>query len=385
MKKRIAMLCAAIVAFSMAFTFFMSGNAFVETNVSTAVAEVYNAENEESTTSSVGNIVSDAVSGIGSGAGDLLGEVVSNFGGGIGSGDSGAGELLGGLGDSLGGGLGSGLGSGIGDAFGGIADSIGGIFGGLGGGTTAVTYSNTYIDPVPAATQDYNIIPQQPQTQVVIQQVPAPETTHGATVDYALTANPYAKPEGDLVAGDEGEGVKWLQWIFIYTRYGLRDDGITGVMDEDTVAVVKKLQQEKGLTIDGNVNADVISAAEVLYYEYSFGVQESASDVANVSVPETSQQADNSGKNNSAAALIAIAVAVIWIVAIVLILVLFIIKKKKGGKPKKKKADKPADTSEVKTENVKSEAAKAEEPEAEGDKSTEFMSLSDLFEEANNK
>lgn len=394
MKKKIAFMCSIMLSLSLAVTIIGSAGGNFKTDVSTATAEVYMAENEESTTSSIGNMVGEAVSGIGGGAAGMLGDVVSNVAGGMGSGDSsggigdilggiGSGDSSGGIGDALGS-IGSGSSGSIGDALGsvgsgssgGLLDSLGGILGGLGGsdssGTTAVTYNTGYIDPIPAATQNYDLgsslLTQAPATQAQNQQSATPATTYGETVDYAATSNPYQKPEGEFVAGDEGDGIKWLQWIFIYTHYGLRDDGITGVLDTDTVAVVKKLQQEKGLTIDGNVNADVINAAEVLYYEYTFGVEESAQ--ANVSVApsgENNPTDDNSEKNNDALTIIVIVIAIIWIIAITVILVLFILKKKRSKKTKKD--DNIPDSQE-------SQSKKADEK-------NKGMSLSDLFEEAN--
>ena len=62
MKKKIMTVCSLLIVFSLAFAFVSSGKGLAQSNVSTAVAEIYAAENEESTTSAVGNIVGDAVS-----------------------------------------------------------------------------------------------------------------------------------------------------------------------------------------------------------------------------------------------------------------------------------------------------------------------------------
>ncbi len=376
MKKRLTIICALMLSLSIAVAVASSGNSVLKTNVSTATADVYMAENEESTTSSIGNMVGEAVSGIGGGAAGVLGDVVSSVAGGIGSGSSGSsGGLLDGIGDAFGS-----IGSGSSGSSGGLFDSLSGILGGLGGsdnsGTTSVTYDTGYIDPIPAATQNYDLgsslLTQAPATQSQTQQAVTPATTYGETVDYAATSNPYQKPDGEFVAGDNGDGIKWLQWIFIYTHYGLRDDGITGILDTDTVAVVKKLQQQKGLTIDGNVNADVISAAEVLYYEYTFGVEESVQANASVvTMGENVSVEDNTEKNNNAITLVVIAIAIIWIIAIAVILVLFVLKKKKSKKTK------ATDTTDSQTEPQNT--TKTEEVKEKSG----VMSLSDLFEDAN--
>lgn len=328
-----------------------------------------------------------------------IGEAVSNF---IGS------DAVGQFGDTLSGfaaGFGQ-LGGGIGDIFAGIGSGSGGsifdsLLGGGGGqNTTYPTASHTggYIEPVVTkAPTKAATTPNLPDTKI---------TTHGATVDYALQAVPYAKPTGEIKAGDKGDGVKWLQWIFIYTHYGLRDDGITGVMDDDTVAVVKKLQQERGFEVNGKVDQKLIDAAEALWYQY----KNNPATTVTVPVPETTAAAASAGTTDAGKSTIVLGViiiALVWIVAIALII--FILIYRRRGKKKAKKgremtalekavesgsgefssqpaADEKAD--EVKTmADVKPEVADAPaevKPEAPAENTAVISNLSDLFEEANN-
>ena len=380
MKRKFTILCSFIVALSICIAMLgVTGNE-IKNDATTAAMETYGAPKAEGTTSSGwGDIVNDVVGGIGSGSSgdleDILGGVDTDS---ISDAVSGFGDSLGGMGDAIGG---------IGDAFGGIADGIGsamdGIFGGgLGGfgssGTTVSTNttapeSTTSADvgliiPVPAATQS------PAETVIVTVYVEASQT--GETVDYAATSNPYTKPTGTFVAGDEDETIKWLQWIFVYTGYGLNENGITGVLDEDTVSVVKKLQKENELTVDGSINEDVIKAAEVLYYQSVLG----GSNVNAIELPSDATTGENTSNQTAATddgngisvALLIIILVIIWVLAIGGIVILFIFKKKKMNAAKNASAEK-----------AESKAADAGKKENNG--KNEIKSLSDLFEEAENK
>ncbi len=367
MKRKITILCSFIIALSICFVMVGATNV-VESDVTTAVIKNYNAPKSETTTSSA---LGDIVGGLG---GDSLGDIGDLFGG---VDTSGVGDAVGGLGDSLGG-IGDAFG-GIGDALGGIAggfgDALGGIFGGGLGGNGSATIVNTTA-PVATTSADIGLIIPVPAATQAPSQTQAPLTTAedsaaGETVDYAATSNPYTKPTATFSAGDEDETIKWLQWIFLYTGYGLKDNGITGILDEDTVAVIKKLQHENKLTVDGNINEDVIKAAEVLYYQSMLGEDVSAieipSDVTtgvNVSNP-VDYQANN---NDSTVILLVIILVIIWVLAIGGIVLLFVFKKKKINAIKQ------------------AEAEKNDNPEKDG-KNAGISSLSDLFEEAekNNK
>ena len=327
MKKKMWVLCSSVIMVSLILTIFgVKGNGNGYANLSEVGIQTYAAE----ATTSIGGFVSEKVDDL-----TNLGDVVSD-----------ASDVVGDLGGMLGGG---GL-DGIGDIFGGLGDGLGNILGGIGDNkntttksTTSVTYSiNTnyagYIDPVPYASTS---------AQATDNQKPVNET-----VDFAATKNPYKKPTGTLKGGDKGDGVKWMQWVFIYTRYGLKDDGITGVFDEDTIAVVKKLQKEKGLVVNGVVNDEVIAQIELLYFQATHGVTVAQSDSQiSVSGSVVTVGATESDKDDTGVKILAIVVAAIWVLVIAFAVVLFVMKKKK-----KKKAEGKEKTKE-KTKESESKAS----------------------------
>ncbi len=374
MKNRIIGFGSVVMTLSICFTVFSVGLKAEKTDITTANLKTFYAEKEESTTSNaLGGIVNDVFGDIGSASpSDKVDGVLGSI-------DGVSGDIenaIGGFGDSMDslGGIGDVFG-GFGDALGGVGDSLGGIFGGLGGsgsgtaGNTTAPVQTTSPDvgiiiPVPAATQK----PSEPMI-VSVPSTSVETGVEGETVDYANTSNPYTKPTDAFVAGDEDETIKWIQWIFIYSGYGLNDNGITGVLDEDTVAVVKKLQHENKLTVDGNINEDVIKAAEVLYYKSILGEDVSAIEIAsNATTGENvSKPVDYSeGGDNSTVILLIIILVIIWVLAIGGIVLLFIFKKKKINA-------------------VKQAEAQKDNNEKEDSKKTEISSLSDLFEEAERK
>ena len=233
---------------------------------------------------------------------------------------------------NIGGDLNIGEGNGLGDIIGGAEGIIGGILGGDSGsgnggagGNVDGTYApqNTtggYITIVPAATDYYTT----PDPNLTTSATDAGNV--GETVDFASETNPYTKPVGELKGGDTGDGVRWIQWMFIYTRYGLRDDGITGVFDEDTMAVVKKLQKENGMVVDGIVDEEVIDKIEYLYFQSIYAEPATFAPVSTTSSGIT-YKADVEDDNNSTA-IIVILVSIVWILAIVLVLVLKVVKNK---------------------------------------------------------
>lgn len=368
MKKKITVICSLIVVLSVCVAMLGVTGIEAKNDVTTATIQNYYAPKAETTN----NALSDIVGSIG---GDSLGDLEDLFG----SVDtSGIGDTIGSFGDSLGG---------ISDAFGGVGDALGGIAGGLGdtlggifgsgsGGSGSSSSVNTtasaqttsadigLIIPVPAATT-------QSSAETVTVTVVVEATATGETVDYASTSNPYTKPSATFTAGDEDETIKWLQWIFVYTGYGLKDNGITGVLDDDTVAIVKKLQHENQLTVDGNITEEVVKAAEVLYYQSMLGEDVSAIEVA--SDATTGENVSNQGVatdsgNGIPVALLIIVIVIIWVLAIGGIVLLFVFKKKKM-KAQKKNEEEKKDNTENKEENS----------------NTEISSLSDLFEEAEKK
>ncbi len=288
-------------------------------------------------TTSLAGFVSEKVDGFGDGAGDIVGDV-SDIAGSLGGG------LFGGLGDSLGG---------IGDSLSGLLGSIGSSSSTTSAPTTqSATYAVEkdtvgYITPVPYASESTTV--QQEKETVRVNE----------TVDFSATQNPYAKPTGELKGGDTGDGVRWLQWVFIYTRYGLKDDGITGIFDEDTVAVVKKLQKEKGLEVDGIVDSEVIAQIELLYFEAVYGATSTevslSTDTDSTTIPAYGTPTTEEGTSVLAGggAILTIALVLIWIIAIGLIVVLLLIKKKKRKKAAKTEVTDNKETSE--TDENKSE------------------------------
>ncbi len=287
-------------------------------------------------------------------------------------------DLLGGLGGS--GDLGSGLLDGIGGIsgiFGDAGDIFGSLLGGDSGSTSGGVLNTTqggddviYIDPVPAATQAMTqgetLIEPASDTQAAQSTVPVADT-----LNPTATTNPYQKPTGEIKPGDMGDGVKWIQWNLIYTGYAPDLKEATGIYDDATVELVKKLQTENGLTPDGIVNDDDIAAIELLYYRHIINAQTTSAQASAVDTTATGAVGNPLGDDGSDVLIIIIAavlVALIWIVAIIVIVIILIKKKKKA---KKAEADKKVGES-------KPEADK--KPVTNGD-----MSLSDLFEEANNR
>ncbi len=267
---------------------------------------------------------------------------------------------------------------GFGGIIGDVGDIIGSIIGGDPGNNTQnstpvatypVSTNNVgYIDPVPAVTyiQGQTTTPVQSTTTASA----VATSSQNETVNFAATGNPYQKPTGEIKPGDSGEGVKWMQWMFIYTNYGLAGKPVTGVYDAETEALVKKLQQEKGLTSDGVVNDAVIDKIELLYYEYSVTATTAVPSVI-VTAPETigtTSAGVNSGEESNTLGIVIIILATIWCVAIIGIIIIFMLKKKKNKKAKEEKTE----NSETQTVSEVTETSEKKD-----------MSLSDLFEEAN--
>ena len=360
MKRKLMALCTVIVAISVVFT--ISGGSALKNNSAQDVSYIerpqyYNEAADMNTTmNEAGDMNSTAsattpVDNYLDGKLEGFSAVRSVIGGLFGGDETGEGE-------SSGSGLGSGLG--IGDGIG----SIGGIFGGVFGGGTGTTASNTvvvtystnnstagYIEPVPAATYtvaNNNNLPSAESTlgttSVVVSQV--------VTLNNNTTTNPYQKPAGTINPGDSGEGVKWIQWIFYYTGYGLDENSITGVYDENTQALVKKLQGEKGLTADGIVNDATIDKIELLYYEFTV-TQATSAVVGIITIPETvGTTGDGAADETDSFGLVVAIVAAIWCLVIIIIIVLFILKKKKKSKKDNgQKAEVKEETREL-TENI---------------------------------
>ena len=266
------------------------------------------------------------------------------------------------------GGLGNIGGDGVGDFVGGVVESVFqdndvsqqvgnkvdgilGVFenfdlGGLIPTTPPQTVGSNFFDTIdPVVTGSYNSNLQQNTTA----STPI-SSLNGENVDYNTTVNPYAKPAGQLNPGDKGDGVKWLQWILIYTECGLQGS-ITGEYDDATAAAVKNLQLKYGMTVDGIATTDVIEKAEAMYNDYINGIAQGTTG-APVVFNTAGNTATNDNKNkpdtNFAVTAIIVVLVIVWIFAIAAVCIIVHIKRsgiklsedgtvEKSEKPKKEK------------------------------------------------
>ena len=177
---------------------------------------------------------------------------------------------------------------------------------------------------------------------------------NGENVDYNTTVNPYAKPTAQLNPGDKSDGVKWLQWILIYTECGLQGS-ITGEYDDATAAAVKNLQLKYGMKVDGIATLEVIEKAEAMYNDYINGISQQTSGASVVFNTAGSTTANGSNKNktdtNFAVTAIIVVLVIVWIFAIAAVCIIVHIKRKnlklsedgtieKSEKPKKERVSK---------------------------------------------
>ena len=266
------------------------------------------------------------------------------------------------------GGLGNIGGDGVGDFVGGVVESVFqdndvsqqvgnkvdgilGVFenfdlGGLIPTTPPQTVGSNFFDTIdPVVTGSYNSNLQQNATA----STPI-SSLNGENVDYNTTVNPYAKPAGQLNPGDKGDGVKWLQWILIYTECGLQGS-ITGEYDDATAAAVKNLQLKYGMTVDGIATTEVIEKAEAMYNDYINGIAQGTTG-APVVFNTAGNTATNDNKNkpdtNFAVTAIIVVLVIVWIFAIAAVCIIVHIKRsgiklsedgtvEKSEKPKKEK------------------------------------------------
>ena len=222
--------------------------------------------------------------------------------------------------------------------------------GGLIPTTQTQTVGSNFFDPIsPAVTSSYSSNLQQNQT------ASTPITSlNGEGVDYNTTVNPYQKPTTQLNPGDKGDGVKWLQWVLIYTECGLQGS-ITGEYDDATAAAVKNLQLKYGLTVDGIATLQVIEQAEVMYNDYISGISGETTGAPVVFNTAGNTNATGSNKNktdtNFAVTAIIVVLVIVWIFAIAAVFIIVHIKRKniklsddgnieKSEKPQKEKKTK---------------------------------------------
>lgn len=197
--------------------------------------------------------------------------------------------------------------------------------------------------------------------------------------------NPYAKPAVTLNPGAQNDGVKWMQWIFIYTGYGLQDNGLTGVYDNATLAVVEKLQKENGFTVNGTVDSKTIDKIDLLYYQYKVGADTSARYIApsatlqTVTESVTQSSFLNSIKNHKWLTAAFIVVAIWLIVAVAILLTMTAKKRRLELEAKQLQEAKPAASPQEKKAVPESPKANFEVTKPSGEE------LSALTEEKNKR
>ena len=129
---------------------------------------------------------------------------------------------------------------GVGGIFSGIFDSFKDII----PSTNKQTTGSNFFDPItPAVTGGFN---SNLGSNSNVQSNTLSSTNaavNGEFVDYNTTVIPYAKPTAALNPGDKSDGVKWLQWILIYTECGLQNV-ITGEYDVD-IKLPQQLEKVK--------------------------------------------------------------------------------------------------------------------------------------------
>ena len=369
MKKKITVLSSLVVCVAIIVTVMCFGTDSSKADTTMVELNIQYAKETSATTNAIGGLIENVAGG--NVVGDALGSAGQNIGSALEGVTGNLSDAAGNIGEALGS---IGNGGGLAGVVGGLGDAIDGISGALNGLTTtkpAATELDT-ITPVPAASQyDTQVANPIVSNNTTIPTSAVPDGV-GETVDYSATSNPYKKPAIELKAGDKDNSVKWVQWIFIYTHYGLKEDGITGVLDDDTVHLIKKFQAEKGLTIDGNMTKDFVNALELYFYEYSFGTSSTTAVPLAQPTQIDSNVTSGEGEKQSNTSILIVALVLIWVLAIIAILVLVIFLKKR--KSVEAKAEAP-----VKPE-TKPEATEAKATD-ETEKNTK--SLEELFDEDN--
>lgn len=365
MKKRILFTACLILAAALAVTVLpvMPKTELTASNPTYALGifDVLSGGNNTGTTGADGETAASTNS---------LGEIVSEIGD---KSNSGAGAIIG---DLIGGIAGD---SDIVEGFGNI---VGGLFEGLGGGGNSgatqqapvETYQINTIAPMvtmPEPTTEAPSTTEEPATE------PSTEVSSEAvTYDFASGNNPFLKPSDAVASDAEGDAVKWLQWVFVYTNYGLNEADINGKLDEKTVSLIKKLQTERGLDPNGELTKETIDKAELLYFETKLGAGNTGQYIEpSVSVEQPSETGDDAAaaKSTKIRNLIII-IAAVWLVVVAGVVAFFVIKKKKLAKEVAELDEQEKPLPEDKTSDNK--AAETKQGEIGG--------ISDLFAEAEN-
>ena len=216
---------------------------------------------------------------------------------------------------------------GVGGIFSGIFDSFKDII----PSTNKQTTGSNFFDPItPAVTGGFN---SNLGSNSNVQSNTLSSTNaavNGEFVDYNTTVIPYAKPTAALNPGDKSDGVKWLQWILIYTECGLQNP-ITGDYDDATAAAVKTLQLKYGMTVDGIASLEVIEKAEQMYNDYINGIsgQGTSSPAVFNTVGNNPVQGNKPEQPvNITTTIIIVVLIVVWIFAIAAVCIIVHIKRK---------------------------------------------------------
>lgn len=215
---------------------------------------------------------------------------------------------------------------GVGGIFSGIFDSFKDII----PSTNKQTTGSNFFDPItPAVTGGFN---SNLGSNSNVQSNTLSSTNaalNGEYVDYNTTVIPYAKPTATLNPGDKSDGVKWLQWILIYTECGLQNP-ITGDYDDATAAAVKTLQLKYGMTVDGIASNEVIEKAEQMYNDYINGIsgQNTSSPAVFNTVGNTNPQGDKKQAPDITVTVIIVVLVIVWIFAIAAVFIIVHIKRK---------------------------------------------------------
>lgn len=372
MNRKITVLSSIVICVAVFVTVLGFGADSRKTDTTNVAIDVKYADGSTVTTNAIGALIENVAGG------NVVGDALGSAGQNISSALEGVTGNLSGAGSNIEDALGSiGNGNGLAGVVGGIGDTIDTLSGVINGLTSTTAKSTTELDtitPVPAVSQ-YDT---QVANPIVTQNTTEPTTDSdnvGETVDFSATSNPYKKPTIELKAGDKDASVKWVQWIFIYTHYGLNEDGITGELDENTVHLIKKFQAEKGLPVSGDMTKDFVDSLELYFYECTFGTSSTtAVELAQPTQMETVENV-NEGEEKSNLAILIVALVFIWVLAIVAIVVLVIFLKKRKTVANNAQTTAPLVAAEVKTasDDSQDEQGKTEEKKQK--------TLEELFDE----
>lgn len=293
----------------------MNGNVDVEDNATPVTTT------KPSTTSTAGGLIGDVAGSAGGEVGDFVGGIVGDV-----FDDEDVSE---GVADKIGGIVGVfdniDLDTG---ALGGIFDGIGsgGGLGGLFGTTQSQNLGDNFFDTIDPVVTTGNLpnMNNQPTVNTPI------NSEAGEPVDFNTTVIPYAKPTIQLNPGDKGDGVKWLQWVLIYTGCGLQGN-VTGEYDDATAAAVKTFQLNYNYNPDGIATVEIIEELDKMYNNYINGVSIdplATQGVMNTAPTPSSQGGKADKSTNTKISVIITVLVIVWIFALAAVFIIVHIKRK---------------------------------------------------------